>query len=106
MLARSSLRSEHPDDEADNVVMNGRVLGGLEPSRAFGDARYKWPIGMQELYVFTLRLFVPMVNHSQLESSIHGWQWYPSAQTTKNIQNTTVREHCFVNELGLTLKST
>ncbi|KAJ4492123.1 protein serine/threonine phosphatase 2C [Lentinula edodes] len=43
------LRSEHPDDEADNVVMNGRVLGGLEPSRAFGDARYKWPIGMQEL---------------------------------------------------------
>ncbi|KAJ3991234.1 phophatase 2C family protein [Lentinula boryana] len=43
------LRSEHPSDEADNVVMNGRVLGGLEPSRAFGDARYKWPMPMQEL---------------------------------------------------------
>ncbi|KAJ4479263.1 phosphatase 2C-like domain-containing protein [Lentinula aciculospora] len=43
------LISEHPNDEADNVVMNGRVLGGLEPSRAFGDARYKWPLAMQEL---------------------------------------------------------
>ncbi|KIK57235.1 hypothetical protein GYMLUDRAFT_46493 [Collybiopsis luxurians FD-317 M1] len=43
------LRSEHPKSEVDDVVMNGRVLGGLEPSRAFGDARYKWPLGMQEL---------------------------------------------------------
>jgi len=24
------------------VIRNGRVLGGLEPSRAFGDATYKW----------------------------------------------------------------
>ncbi|KAJ3722606.1 protein serine/threonine phosphatase 2C [Lentinula raphanica] len=43
------IRSEHPVDEANNVVMNGRILGGLEPSRAFGDARYKWPLAMQEL---------------------------------------------------------
>ncbi|KAF5372286.1 hypothetical protein D9757_009634 [Collybiopsis confluens] len=43
------LRSEHPKSEATEVVMNGRVLGGLEPSRAFGDARYKWPTGIQEL---------------------------------------------------------
>ncbi|KAF9077003.1 phophatase 2C family protein [Rhodocollybia butyracea] len=43
------LRSEHPGSEADTVVMNGRILGGLEPSRAFGDARYKWPVGLQEL---------------------------------------------------------
>ncbi|OAA59439.1 protein phosphatase 2C [Cordyceps fumosorosea ARSEF 2679] len=34
------LRSEHPGE--DNVVRNGRVLGGLEPTRAFGDAVYKW----------------------------------------------------------------
>ncbi|EGX93203.1 protein phosphatase 2C [Cordyceps militaris CM01] len=34
------LRREHPGE--DNVVRNGRVLGGLEPSRAFGDAVYKW----------------------------------------------------------------
>ena len=34
------LRKEHPNEP--NVVRNGRVLGGLEPSRAFGDAVYKW----------------------------------------------------------------
>ncbi|XP_044724596.1 protein phosphatase 2C domain-containing protein [Hirsutella rhossiliensis] len=32
------MRKEHPGE--DNVVRNGRVLGGLEPSRAFGDAVY------------------------------------------------------------------
>ncbi|RCI16167.1 hypothetical protein L249_2357 [Ophiocordyceps polyrhachis-furcata BCC 54312] len=34
------MRSEHPGEE--HVVRNGRVLGGLEPTRAFGDAVYKW----------------------------------------------------------------
>ncbi|EKD16893.1 pyruvate dehydrogenase phosphatase [Drepanopeziza brunnea f. sp. 'multigermtubi' MB_m1] len=34
------MRKEHPGEP--NVVRNGRVLGGLEPSRAFGDATYKW----------------------------------------------------------------
>jgi pyruvate dehydrogenase phosphatase len=34
------LRKLHPGEE--NVVRNGRVLGGLEPTRAFGDASYKW----------------------------------------------------------------
>ena len=34
------LRREHPGEE--NVVRNGRILGGLEPSRAFGDSFYKW----------------------------------------------------------------
>lgn len=34
------LRKEHPGEP--NVVRNGRILGGLEPSRAFGDAVYKW----------------------------------------------------------------
>lgn len=40
------MRKEHPGEP--NVVMNGRVLGGLEPSRAFGDAIYKWSIDTQE----------------------------------------------------------
>jgi serine/threonine protein phosphatase PrpC len=31
-LAR--IRGEHPDSERDNVVRRGRILGGLEPSRA------------------------------------------------------------------------
>lgn len=34
------LRKQHPGEE--HVVRNGRVLGGLEPTRAFGDATYKW----------------------------------------------------------------
>ncbi|KAI9805491.1 MAG: hypothetical protein M1825_000742 [Sarcosagium campestre] len=34
------LRREHPGEE--RVVHNGRILGGLEPSRAFGDSFYKW----------------------------------------------------------------
>ncbi|KAI0920920.1 hypothetical protein AcW1_004943 [Taiwanofungus camphoratus] len=41
------VQSEHPPDEADDVVIRGRILGGLEPSRAFGDARYKWPREVQ-----------------------------------------------------------
>lgn len=36
----SRLREEHPGEP--NVVLNGRVLGQLEPSRSFGDAFYKW----------------------------------------------------------------
>ncbi|KAI1431538.1 protein phosphatase 2C [Xylaria sp. CBS 124048] len=34
------MRKAHPGEE--RVVYNGRVLGGLEPTRAFGDASYKW----------------------------------------------------------------
>ncbi len=34
------MRKMHPGEE--NVIRNGRVLGGLEPTRAFGDATYKW----------------------------------------------------------------
>jgi pyruvate dehydrogenase phosphatase len=39
------LRAEHPGE--DHVVRNGRVLGGLEPTRAFGDAFYKWAMDTQ-----------------------------------------------------------
>ena len=39
------LRLEHPGEE--HVVRNGRILGGLEPSRAFGDAFYKWSQDIQ-----------------------------------------------------------
>lgn len=34
------MRKLHPGEE--HVIKNGRVLGGLEPTRAFGDASYKW----------------------------------------------------------------
>ncbi|CAD6984241.1 unnamed protein product [Tilletia controversa] len=42
------MRAEHPLSEASTVIMRGRVLGGLEPTRAFGDARYKWDKSVQE----------------------------------------------------------
>ena len=42
------MRAEHPPSESDHVIMRGRVLGGLEPTRAFGDARYKWDRNLQE----------------------------------------------------------
>jgi pyruvate dehydrogenase phosphatase len=40
------MRAEHPGEP--DVIRNGRVLGGLEPSRAFGDAIYKWSQSTQE----------------------------------------------------------
>lgn len=40
------LRAEHPGEEY--VVHHGRILGGLEPSRAFGDSTYKWTKEIQE----------------------------------------------------------
>lgn len=42
------IQREHPAEEAPYVVQRGRVLGGLEPTRAFGDARYKWDEGTQK----------------------------------------------------------
>ena len=44
----SRMCEEHPGEDA-TIVVRGRVLGGLMPSRAFGDARYKWPVSIQEI---------------------------------------------------------
>ncbi|WVR03177.1 hypothetical protein IAU60_000168 [Kwoniella sp. DSM 27419] len=38
------MRSEHPASERDTVIKGGRVQGGLQPTRAFGDATYKWTL--------------------------------------------------------------
>ena len=58
------LRAEHPGEPY--VTMNGRILGGLEPSRAFGDAIYKWSKETQEklkkLILRSLALQVPQVS--------------------------------------------
>lgn len=37
---QARIQKEHPEEE--HVIRNGRVLGSLEPTRAFGDASYKW----------------------------------------------------------------
>ncbi|ODV96029.1 hypothetical protein PACTADRAFT_49449 [Pachysolen tannophilus NRRL Y-2460] len=39
------IKSEHPNEP--NAIRNGRILGSLEPSRSFGDARYKWSADIQ-----------------------------------------------------------
>lgn len=41
------LREEHPGEPY--VTKNGRILGQLEPSRAFGDAFYKWSRDVQDV---------------------------------------------------------
>jgi pyruvate dehydrogenase phosphatase len=40
------MRAEHPGE--DQVIRAGRVLGQLEPTRAFGDAFYKWSREIQD----------------------------------------------------------
>ena len=40
------LRAEHPGEEF--VTHRGRILGQLEPSRAFGDASFKWSREIQD----------------------------------------------------------
>ena len=46
------LHREHPHE---TVIKEGRVLRGLQPTRAFGDSRYKWAKERQE----ALRLRIP-----------------------------------------------
>ncbi|KAJ1806517.1 [Pyruvate dehydrogenase [acetyl-transferring]]-phosphatase 1, mitochondrial [Coemansia sp. RSA 2599] len=45
------LSRDHP---GEMVIRNGRVLGGLMPTRAFGDCRYKWPLDVQQALFPTL----------------------------------------------------
>lgn len=54
------IQSEHPQSESDTVITRGRVLGGLEPSRAFGDSRYKWPVGMAEKLAAAFHVSTPL----------------------------------------------
>ncbi|KAJ3238668.1 hypothetical protein HDU81_007406 [Chytriomyces hyalinus] len=52
----SRLQSEHPASEKDTVIFvnrgdtskTKRVLGGLMPTRSFGDAKYKWPVDVSD----------------------------------------------------------
>ncbi|KAF0356572.1 phophatase 2C family protein [Gigaspora margarita] len=41
------LDKEHPGES--NIISKGRVFGGLEPTRAFGDSKYKWDRDLQEM---------------------------------------------------------
>ncbi|KAJ1644518.1 [Pyruvate dehydrogenase [acetyl-transferring]]-phosphatase 1, mitochondrial [Coemansia asiatica] len=45
------LSRDHP---GETVIRHRRVLGGLIPTRAFGDCRYKWPLDVQQALFPTL----------------------------------------------------
>lgn len=49
------MKKEHPKNEEETVIMRGRVLGGLEPTRSFGDGKYKFPLTMQEKLIAAFR---------------------------------------------------
>ncbi|KAM7183010.1 Protein phosphatase 2C domain containing protein [Naviculisporaceae sp. PSN 640] len=40
------IAAEHPDEDIDRILQNGRVLG-LAATRTFGDAHWKWPLELQ-----------------------------------------------------------
>jgi pyruvate dehydrogenase phosphatase len=42
------MRSEHPVEEHGNLLRHNRVLGGLQPTRSFGDAVYKYTVQQME----------------------------------------------------------
>lgn len=44
MTEVSRILGEHPHEERETVIRNGRLLSQLAPLRAFGDFRYKWPL--------------------------------------------------------------
>lgn len=49
---------EHPQDNPAQVISGGRVLGSLQPSRSFGDLRYKWTEEAQNECVQLLNVVV------------------------------------------------
>ncbi|KPU74997.1 uncharacterized protein Dana_GF21118, isoform B [Drosophila ananassae] len=40
--------AEHPRQEQETVIRNGRLLSQLAPLRAFGDFRYKWSVDVMQ----------------------------------------------------------
>uniref|UniRef100_T1IYH4 PPM-type phosphatase domain-containing protein n=1 Tax=Strigamia maritima TaxID=126957 RepID=T1IYH4_STRMM len=57
--------SEHPPNERQSVIKHDRLLGQLEPLRAFGDCRYKWSLSLQKDH------FVPLFGHQCLPPNYH-----------------------------------
>ncbi|EDW26791.1 GL14600 [Drosophila persimilis] len=45
---------EHPKEEHDTAIRNGRLLSQLAPLRAFGDYRYKWSLDIMQKKVVPL----------------------------------------------------
>ncbi|XP_039497887.1 pyruvate dehydrogenase [acetyl-transferring]-phosphatase 1, mitochondrial isoform X1 [Drosophila santomea] len=45
---------EHPKEEQETVIRNGRLLSQLAPLRAFGDFRYKWSLDVMQQKVLPM----------------------------------------------------
>lgn len=58
------IRSAHPSGESGNILRNGRLLGELIPLRAFGDARYKWPMDLQRVVLGPFGYNAPTFLHT------------------------------------------
>jgi serine/threonine protein phosphatase PrpC len=89
-----SLQLEHPTED---VIARGRILGGLEPSRAFGDARYKWPREVQEtLRTSHISVCVYLIgsnlvtHHLQTTPSVQCGRWQGCSSPSSRIENTPV----------------
>lgn len=61
------MRSEHSASERDTVIRNGRVQGGLQPTRAFGDAVYKWTNAQAAQYVFNMYIYMALADTVMLK---------------------------------------
>ncbi|EDV47488.1 pyruvate dehydrogenase [acetyl-transferring]-phosphatase 1, mitochondrial [Drosophila erecta] len=46
--------AEHPKEEHETVIRNGRLLSQLAPLRAFGDFRYKWSLDIMQQKVLPM----------------------------------------------------
>ncbi|XP_016981564.1 pyruvate dehydrogenase [acetyl-transferring]-phosphatase 1, mitochondrial [Drosophila rhopaloa] len=46
--------AEHPKEEQETVIRNGRLLSQLAPLRAFGDFRYKWSLDIMQQKVLPM----------------------------------------------------
>jgi len=46
--------AEHPKEEQETVIRNGRLLSQLAPLRAFGDYRYKWSLDIMQQKVLPM----------------------------------------------------
>ncbi|XP_017051925.1 pyruvate dehydrogenase [acetyl-transferring]-phosphatase 1, mitochondrial [Drosophila ficusphila] len=46
--------AEHPKQERETVIRNGRLLSQLAPLRAFGDFRYKWSLDIMQQKVLPM----------------------------------------------------
>lgn len=44
----SRIKSEHPKEEHESLIVDNRLLGILMPFRAFGDVRFKWSKELQQ----------------------------------------------------------